>query len=298
MCVKLNRIYSTMVDLHAHQNPQHDASKEISLSEGNLNEARFDTPLILCQDFLSLRGCAHGSGCEKVHVAGMEYMWCPIEPSTLVKDGKEMYKPGFRIHCYDSVLTTYYDIPSEIIEVTRGSETYVEMFNEHRDNFKTKIKICPCVLCDDICKKGKECLNIHCSRKDFCEVQEKNTRSTHINHAPQMKDVPRLPADMIVRVFDQNSYKNYHDYPGTNVLITEGAKNYIKYCERKMNNIPFSKRMQHCAHFRLKEMCRLGASCRFLHVLPTPEEIQEMRDQETLVIALKEHGDQGQVHYL
>ncbi|CCW59961.1 unnamed protein product [Phytomonas sp. EM1] len=300
MCVKLNRIYSTMADLHLHPNQsnQNENSKETNSSANNQEDSTSNTPLMLCVDFLSLRGCAHGSGCEKVHVAGLEYMWSPIEPSIVSKDGKEIYKPGFRVHCYDSVLTTYYDIPSEIIEVTRGSETYVEMFNEHRDNFKTKIKLCPSVLNDETCKKGRECPNIHCLSKEFAEVQERNTRSTHINHPPHMKDVPRLPADMIVRVFDQNSDKNYHDYPGTNVLITEGAKNYIKYYERKLHNIPFCKRMQHCAHFRLKEMCRLGASCRFLHVLPTPEEVQEMRNHEALVLTLKDQTDQGQVRYL
>lgn len=114
--------------------------------------------------------------------------------------------------------------------------------------------------------------------------------STHINDQNAMRSVPRLPANMVVRVFDQNSADTFHDYRGSQVLITEGAKTYAKFYEmqstssaphhnngsggnRGLGNIPPRKRMQHCAHFRLKDLCRLGASCRFLHVLPTSEEI-------------------------
>ncbi|EPY17553.1 hypothetical protein STCU_10533 [Strigomonas culicis] len=90
-----------------------------------------------------------------------------------------------------------------------------------------------------------------------------------------MDGVARLPADMVVRCYNKNSCDIFNDYPGALVLMTEGAKVYKKAHEALGNQLPAKKRMQHCAHFRANDMCRLGASCRFLHVLMTAQELEE-----------------------
>lgn len=290
MSIKLNRIYTTMADLrpqlqqrgsntsnNSNANPSEGSTAGETRSTGRSGGA---ASLVLCLDFLSPRGCVHGSGCDKLHVAGLEYMWDPIEVTVVTKDDVGVYTKGFRLHCYTPSLAKYYNIPSEFIEVTKGSADYVTMYNEHGDNFKMKFKVCAAILAKQVCESGPECSDIHCSLEGLTGAEELHSHATHINNAEDMQGVTRLPADMKVRVFDQNSANTSHDYMGTNVLLTEGAKTYAKYYMQELNRIPVRKRMQHCAHFRLKDMCRLGESCRFLHVLPTPEEIQQRLERE------------------
>jgi hypothetical protein len=299
--IKLNRIYSTMADIrpqlqhqknhHHNSNSSTSDSNEASVSEDKSDAVpvpKFDpksTKLVLCMNFLSPHGCIHGSGCDKVHIAGLEYTWPQIEAKEVDKNGKKGYAAGFHVHCYDPTLTRYYKVPSESVYVTKGSSNYVSMYNDHGDNFKMKFKLCPSIIDHTECSKGDDCEDIHCTISDLETVRESSANATHINNAEAMANVPRLPAEMTVRVFNQNSFDTWHDYPGTNVLITEGAKTYQKQYEQEMNNVPIRKRMQHCAHFRLKDMCRLGASCRFLHVLPTEQEIKERKDAEAAAAA-------------
>ncbi|KAL7695078.1 hypothetical protein N2W54_003883 [Lotmaria passim] len=311
--IKLNRIYNTMADMrpqlqyqknyyHSNNPSSNTDSNEASVNDSERNERsedksegtpvpKFDpksTKLVLCMNFLSPHGCIHGSGCDKVHIAGLEYTWPQIEAKETEKDGKRAYMAGFHVHCYDPTLTRYYKVPSESVYVTKGSSDYVSMYNDHGDNFKMKFKLCPSVIDHTECNKGSQCEDIHCAIKDLETVRESSANATHINNAEAMADVPRLPAEMTVRVFNQNSFDTWHDYPGTNVLITEGAKSYQKQYEQEMNNVPTRKRMQHCAHFRLKDMCRLGESCRFLHVLPTEQEIRERKEAEAAAKAKEE----------
>ncbi|KAG5489950.1 hypothetical protein JKF63_00068 [Porcisia hertigi] len=320
--IKLNRIYSTMADTRPHLQYQNLGSHSTSLSNNtsvmddklergaNKDERQKEkgdalagpkcdpktTKLVLCLNFLSPQGCIHGSGCDKVHIAGLEYTWPQIVAEVMEKDGKKAYSTGFFVHCYDPTLTRYYKVPSGSVYVTKGSADYVNMFNDHGDNFKMKFKLCAATLERTVCEKGEECEDIHCSLADLEMVRQSSANATHINNAEAMADVPRLPADMTVRVFNQNSNDTWRDYPGGNLLITAGARAYQKQYEQEMNCVPARKRMQHCAHFRLKDMCRLGESCRFLHVLPTEQEIQERRDAELAEAAAKakvvvEEGD-------
>ncbi|KPI89236.1 hypothetical protein ABL78_1659 [Leptomonas seymouri] len=300
--IKLNRIYSTMADIRPqlqlqknHHYPGSNIdSNEVSVDDNERNERskekidaapapKFDpksTKLVLCMSFLSPHGCIHGSGCDKMHIAGLEYTWQQVTANIVEKDGKKAYTAGFHVHCYDPTLTRYYKVPSESVYVTKGSSDYVTMYNDHGDNFKMKFTLCQSVIDHTECSKGESCDDIHCAVNDLETVRENSANATHINNADAMADVPRLPSDMTVRVFNHNSFDTWHDYPGINVLITEGAKAYQKQYEQGMNNIPTRKRMQHCAHFRLKDMCRLGESCRFLHVLPTEQEIKERKEAE------------------
>ncbi|CAJ1993438.1 RNA-binding protein Torus / ZC3H31 [Leishmania donovani] len=303
--IKLNRIYSTMADIRPQLHQQShsngaSASNVPSVIEDSKSEKtsknerpkekndsslapKFDpktTKLVLCLSFLCPKGCMHGSGCDKVHIAGLEYTWPQVEAKEVKKEGKKAYSAGFFVHCYDPTLTRYYKVPSGSVYVTKGSAEYVNMFNDHGDNFKMKFKLCAPILEGAECEKGEECEDIHCSVSDLEAVRENSANATHINNIEAMADVPRLPADMTVRVFNQNSFDTWRDYPGGNLLITEGAKAYQKQYEQEMNSVPTRKRMQHCAHFRLKDMCRLGESCRFLHVLPTEQELKERKDAE------------------
>ncbi|AIO02214.1 zinc finger protein family member, putative [Leishmania panamensis] len=313
LSVKLNRIYSTMADIRPQLQHQQSHSNSASVSNNTsvMNESKLEkahknekpkekadssavhkfdpktTKLVLCLSFLSPKGCMHGSGCDKVHIAGLEYTWPQVEAKEVNKDGKKAYAAGFFVHCYDPTLTRYYKVPSGSVYVTKGSADYVSMFNDHGDNFKMKFKLCALTLERAECDKAEECEDIHCSIADLEVVRENSANATHINNPEAMADVPRLPSDMTVRVFNQNSFDTWRDYPGSNLLITEGAKAYQKQYEQEMNSVPTRKRMQHCAHFRLKDMCRLGESCRFLHVLPTEQEIKERKETEVAEAAVQ-----------
>lgn len=280
--IKLNRIYNTMADIRSQlRNVRRDGDLSIDSTPIMGNNDNKQQPIILCLDFLSPRGCPHGSGCDRVHIAGIEYMWDSITPMRAIRDdGTPGYEPGFQIHCYDPSLAHYYNISSECVQETKGSTDYILMYNEHGDNFKTKFKLCADMLTNNFCERKDQCADIHCSSKDFENVRDSNMNTTHICDPDAMAHIPRLPNYITVRVFEQNNFDMFRDYNGSNVLLTEGAKTYAKYYEQDNNTIPLRKRMQHCAHFRLKELCRLGGSCRFFHVLPSSEELSQMKDVE------------------
>lgn len=306
LSVKLNRIYSTMADVREQlQQTQPPKPSEAPAEDKDGREERevtepaplppFDrstTKLVLCLDFLSEQGCPHGSGCDKLHIAGVEYTWETIEPTTVVRDIKKMknydngekeivteketmYLAGFQVRCYDPTLTKYYSIPSDCTIETEGSTQFIAMFNLHGDNFKAKFKLCEELISEGLCGRKSACPDIHCLLSHFEQLEQSHSNPTHVNDAEAMEDEPRLLAEMQVRVFEPNSNDRFRDYSGDFVLVTQGAKEYQKHYDLEGGKIPPRKRMQHCAHFRLKGMCRNGGSCRFLHALFTPEEIAE-----------------------
>eukprot|EP00796_Vickermania_ingenoplastis_P004954 gene4954-3554_t len=262
--IKLNRIYPTMADVRS------EASSQGCGAAGSK-----PTKLVLCLENLAPQGCPHGSGCHKVHISDMQHMWEPVE-ATLANE--TTYNPGFFFRCYDASQTHYLSVPSEYMEVTKGSAEYIVMYNQHGENFKSKYVLCSAFMQSGACERGDQCPNLHCTEKDMERLFSNDANTTHQNNVELMANVPRLSADIVVRAFDQNSSESYHDYLGTQVLMTQGARTYLKSLEGDQGGFPSRRRMQHCAHFRLKDMCRLGESCRFLHVLSTPEELQE-RDQ-------------------
>lgn len=264
--IKLNRIYPTMADVRS------EASNQGCGAPGSK-----PTKLVLCLDNLAPQGCIHGTGCHKVHISDIQHMWEPIEPLQ-ANNGSSMYAAGFCFRCYDASQTHYLSVPSEFVERTKGSDDYIVMYNQHGENFKSKFVLCNAYLQSNSCEKGDQCPNLHCTEKDLERLFSSDTSATHQNNAELMANVPRLPHEVLVRAFDQNSSESFHDYHGSQVLVTQGARTYLKSLESEQPNFPSRRRMQHCAHFRLKDMCRLGESCRFLHVLSTPEELRE-RDQ-------------------
>lgn len=276
--IKLNRIYPTMADVRSEASTQ-----------GCGMPGQKPAKLLLCLENLSSQGCPHGSGCHKVHISDMQHMWEPVEPTQVsAQDGTIMYAHGFFFRCYDPSQTHYLSVPSESVQATKGSGEYIVMYNQHGENFKSKYMLCARFMQAGMCEKGDQCPNLHCLEKDLDRLYSNEGTTTHQNNADLMRTVPRLPNEVVVRAFDQNSSESYHDYLGSQVLMTQGARAYLKSLESDQGGFPTRRRMQHCAHFRLKDMCRLGESCRFLHVLSTPEELQE-RDQNAAAAAVNDN---------
>ncbi|PBJ71952.1 hypothetical protein BCY84_16172 [Trypanosoma cruzi cruzi] len=221
--------------------------------------AKAQSGAAVCEDFMYAQSCPYGESCTKVHVP-KEHTWTYITPDINRSTG--LFEPGFIVHCYGPRMTQYYPIQSEFVLNTRGSREYVKMYNEHGDNFKAKFKLCESMLTRGECSLGEACDDIHAIRNDVWNM-ESNT--THIAEPELLANYPRLPANITVRAFEQNSKDSFVDYPGDQVLLTLGSRQYLTAFEAE-GTIP-KKKMQHCAHFRTNHLCRRGESCRFLHVV-------------------------------
>ncbi|KPA79931.1 hypothetical protein ABB37_04984 [Leptomonas pyrrhocoris] len=243
MCTKLNRVQRTKAK------PDHDAQ--------------------LCESFLKGH-CEAGNGCQFVHVP-KQYLWHQLDPQ--VDPDSYFYFPGFNIRCYTPDMDIYYDIPSEYIYQTRGSDRYVELFNDNGDNFKDKCRLCPSLQAQGKCDKNETCDDIHCAVRDLSQFPH---IATHRATAAALTDYERMPGDLVVRVYQPNTPGDGVDFMGSDVLRTAGATQYEE-ASRQAGGVP-SLKMQHCAHFQTKKLCRMGDGCRFLHVVsvalasPAPED--------------------------
>ncbi|KAH9582287.1 hypothetical protein LSM04_009211 [Trypanosoma melophagium] len=221
--------------------------------------ARAQNGAAVCEEYMYKQTCPLGEYCPKVHVA-QEYTWQYITQDINKNTG--LYEAGFFVQCYDPRMTRYYNIPSEFILPTRGSNEYVKMHNEHGANFKAKFKLCEAMTMEGKCDFGATCEDIHTVFEDLSVVE---STTTHIAEPEMLMHYPRLRPDIIVRVFEQNSNESYVNYTGDQVLVTLGARQYVTAFDAE-GTIP-KKKMQHCAHFRTKHLCRMGENCRFLHVV-------------------------------
>lgn len=246
MCTKLNRVQRTKAK------PENDA--------------------YLCESFLKGH-CDAGNGCPFVHVP-KQYLWRQLDPK--VDPASYFYYPGFNIRCYTPDMDIYYDIPSEYIYQTRGSDRYVELFNDNGDNFKDKCRLCPGLQTHGACDKNETCEDIHCAVQDLSQFPH---IATHRATAAAVTHYERMPDDLVVRVYQPNTPGDGVDFAGGDVLRTAGATQYEE-AYRQSGGVP-SLKMQHCAHFQTKKLCRMGDGCRFLHVVsvalasPAPEEEQQ-----------------------
>ncbi|RNE98361.1 uncharacterized protein Tco025E_09235 [Trypanosoma conorhini] len=214
---------------------------------------------VVCEEFMDNKNCPYGDSCTQVHVA-REHTWDFITSETNRSTG--LFERGFVVHCYDPRMTRYYPIPSELVLNTRGSREYIKMYNEHGDNFKAKFKLCERMLTCGECSLGESCDDIHAIRNDLWNME---STTTHIAEPEQLSHYSRLPANVTVRAFEQNSKDSFVDYPGDQVLLTLGSLQYLAAFEAE-GAIP-KKKMQHCAHFRTNRLCRRGEDCRFLHIV-------------------------------
>lgn len=232
MCTKLNRVQRTKAK------PENGAK--------------------LCENFLSGH-CDSGNNCVNLHVP-KQYLWRHLDPH--VNPATYLYTPGFNIRCYTPDMDMYYDIPSEFIYQTAGSDRYVDLFNDNGDNFKDKCRLCPVLQEKGSCPQNAGCEDIHCCAADLSQFP---CIRTHRATEEAVKHYDRLPSDMVVRVYQPNTSDDGVNFPGNDLLRTAGATQYEE-AYHQANGIP-SLKMQHCAHFQNKKLCRMGDGCRFLHVV-------------------------------
>lgn len=252
MCTKLNRVQRTKTK------PENDGE--------------------LCESFLKGH-CDSGNGCQYVHVP-KQYLWRLLSPHV---DPKALfYFPGFNIRCYTPDMDVYYDIPSEFIYQTKGSDRYVELFNDNGDNFKDKCRLCPNLQSRGMCDNNELCDDIHCAVADLDQFPH---IATHRATREAVARYEHMPRELVVRVYQPNTPGDGMDFRGDDVLRTAGATQY-EDAYRQCGGIP-SLKMQHCAHFQTKKLCRMGDGCRFLHVVsvalasPAPEEEISRRSSPT-----------------
>ncbi|CCW67067.1 unnamed protein product [Phytomonas sp. Hart1] len=221
-------------------------------------KCKIEDAVCLCENFLKGH-CESGSSCLLAHVPN-HYLWYFLTPR--VNPNTFVYQQGFNIRCYTPNMDAYYDIPSNFIYQTHGSERYIVQFNDNGDNFREKYRLCSTLLRTGYCENGYNCEDVHCCVSDMSAFP---CIHTHIADSEAVKNYERLPANIRVRVFQPNSGDEGQDFPGNDVLRTAGATQYEEAYNRE-GNVPTVK-MQHCAHFQNKKLCRLGDGCRFLHVV-------------------------------
>jgi hypothetical protein len=137
------------------------------------------------------------------------------------------------------------------------------MFNEHGENFKARFQVCKMMYDMSSCTNSGSCSDIHTTLKDFSGVLG---QETHVCDEETLSLYRRLPDDVTVRVYQQNSTDDFNEFSGDKVLLTLGAQQYLDAFMNEGRRIP-RKKMQHCAHFRLKRLCRMGPGCKFIHVI-------------------------------
>lgn len=211
----------------------------------------------LCTDFLD-GNCEAGSSCPDIHVPA-QYLWELLLPA--IRRTTLLYEKGFSFRCYSFDETRNYEIPSEFVYVTKGSRDYIELFNESGDNMRSKKKLCRALTLNHSCPLNGSCDDIHCCTDDLSQF---NYMETHIARADCLQGYRHLPDNMEVRALLPNGGES-RVYSGGRVLQTAGALLY-ETAYRNHDGIP-SIKMEHCAHFQTNKMCRLGYSCRFLHVV-------------------------------
>ncbi|CBH15538.1 hypothetical protein, conserved [Trypanosoma brucei gambiense DAL972] len=221
--------------------------------------AKLQHGAVICEDYMHKLHCPEGDQCLKVHVAA-EHTWNYILPHIGAPQG--IFQHGFTVRCFHPSMTEYFNIPSELVYYTKGSMEYIYDYNEHGDNSKKKFVLCEEMINNRICMSGMACEDVHAVMDDFSSV---GRNSTHIVDEKLLPLYPRLRPDVVVRVFEQNSTEEYKDYTGDQILVTDGARQYLLALDVE-GAIP-RKKMQHCAHFRTKHLCRMGSGCNFIHVL-------------------------------
>lgn len=240
--------------------PRTNRIVNVKVSRTTTTAAALQNGATLCRDFLDRSGCQAGAYCQLVHVVGKEHIWEPITPTV---SAHGTYVSGFTVNCYDAHMVKYLSIPSEVVIPTAGSGNYISIFNDNGENFKARFQVCKEFLETSACSQSGSCSDIHTIIKDFRNL---HGRETHVCDDDVLPLYRRLPSDVTVRVYQQNSAEDFHDFPGDQVLLTQGAQQYLDAFASEGRQIP-RKKMQHCAHFRLKRLCRVGADCKFIHVV-------------------------------
>eukprot|EP00759_Apiculatamorpha_spiralis_P032896 PhF_6_TR3418/c1_g1_i2/m.4950 len=112
---------------------------------------------------------------QSQNVAPYPTTWEPIVPRyVLSTTGTDrIYEHGWKLFSYNASQTHYFEIPSENIVVTQGSEKYIYLYNIHGPYLKYKFQICTeneegCSReggeggMITTCRFGNRCMFIHC----------------------------------------------------------------------------------------------------------------------------------------
>jgi len=197
--------------------------------------------------------------------------------------------PGFAFSVYNSDSTLHYQIPSELVLVTRGAVRVAEHYQKFGPQTRYRFQLCPGNPAarpsgEPPCDKAADCVHIHALELPTPQV-------VHINHwsgrdmktfedegAPQPtvpQDLECLPAGYTLYVFRPNAAPNspaevQQAIPSHLVLKTVGAETAL----RAQQGVPppqrgrgdsTGPRCKHCAHFQFKRLCNLGPACHFVH---------------------------------
>ncbi|EPY17548.1 hypothetical protein STCU_10535 [Strigomonas culicis] len=255
-------------------------------------KAKAEGDSCLCPAMEEKGSCPRGDQCPLVHVS-RDDLWLFIHPQSHGVPGAPpdhlVYNPGFFFACFSSDFNLYYDaLPSQAVTVTEGSKRFIDVWNESGANMRDKFKLCPTYTHTGFCASGAACEDLHAAADKLAAVE---SRQTHIGTADAIArfHYARLPAHVRVRVLPlptsvpggkkraekddeqrQQLLQQQADtiFSGGDVLVTEGATRYEEEFKKNHNEVLETTKFQNCVHFVQNQMCRNGALCGFLHIVP------------------------------
>lgn len=214
-----------------------------------------------------LAAAMHGNGMRPVNIA------CPA---------------GFHMTVYNSDISQHFHVPSQDIQVTRGSLKYVDHHARYGPQTRFRFQLCHNFLLNK-CPKLSECSYIHATRlpppsqvhlNPFAPrrlAADKKNQDGPLS--PQddpnaIPDYPTLPAGFHLAVFPPNSTGvDDSNLPPqiietAMIMRTIGGDTAMTTAVRvgqQIPAVPVQNRSRHCAHFQFKRLCNLGDKCHFIH---------------------------------
>lgn len=200
---------------------------------------------------------------------------------------------GFSLTVYNGDISQHFSIPSEHVQVTRGSIKYVDHHARYGAQTRFRFQLCHNYLLRK-CPKLSECSYIHATQlpaptqvhlNPFAPrrlAADRHGRSDDV--APSVQDDPSvvesyetLPPGFTLTVHAPNS--NHvtgakrgpplpQNIPSDRVIVTVGAKtalDFLRNGRRSGDGGAVGARPRHCAHFQYRRLCNLGNQCHFIH---------------------------------
>jgi hypothetical protein len=207
--------------------------------------------------------------------------------------------PGFSITVYSGDFGQHYVLPSEDVQITRGSIKYVDHLARYGAQMRFRFQLCHNYLLRK-CPKLSECSYIHAtklpapSQVHLNPFAPRRLAADRHGHGDDVVDsaqddpavanqYPTLPAGYTITVHPPNEAHSTtateahgratvkpQDIPSDMIIWTAGAQSALDCVASggaSSRGAPglSGARPRHCAHYQFRRVCNLGRDCKFLH---------------------------------
>jgi hypothetical protein len=211
-------------------------------------------------------------------------------------EGIELALPaGFDLTVYSGDMSRHFNIPSEQVQVTRGSIKYVDHYHRYGQQTRFRFQLCQNYLFGK-CTRLSECAYIHATElpaptdvhlNPFAPRHLAADRHGHSEDVvPTLLDDPTvvdnydtLEPGFVLTIYGPNATTNTtgshrgeqsgpQRIPSEMILTTCGSETALAHmlsgADQGVKGAVGS-RPRHCAHYQFKRLCNLGRNCHFIH---------------------------------